>query len=205
MNVEGRKDDKKSETHFGPIFSRLYSLFSSIIPSSRAFYRMIAEDVCNRPSGRLLDVGCGSGNLLSVISERNHGYDVYGTDPSTSMIKLASKRGRKFVQDPSMHFKLGSCMDLPFEGSFDIIISSSSYHHWDNKPECLSSLAGRLTRGGLLAIYEHLAKESESSRPSSDTHSLSYAEAETMEIEDYGKEIRVIGPVIAVKFRRKGQ
>lgn len=187
---------------FGPIFSRVYSLFSAIIPSSRAFYRMIASDISETGAARILDVGCGTGNLMALLSRVMPESEIFGVDPSPSMIKQAQKRVMKTSGGKKIRLSVGNCLDVPFEGKFDAIISSSSYHHWNSKGECLKSLAERLTDTGILVVYEHYAGESASEKGSESTHSLSRREAEDMYVENFEKSVEVKGPVIAVRFRR---
>lgn len=52
----------------------------------RFFRRERVGYVCRlKPSGRVLDVGCGTGVFLSGMAER--GFDVYGFEPSESAVK----------------------------------------------------------------------------------------------------------------------
>ncbi len=73
---------------------------------------------------RILDVGCGTGNLLEYISERFTGFDYTGVDILPHMINIAvgKKLEGKFI-----------CMDLfknnPFKSnSFDAIFSSGIFN-----------------------------------------------------------------------------
>lgn len=192
-----QKDKRKC---FGPFFSKIYSFFSSILPSSRRFYGTIAEDINCTDGSRVLDIGCGAGHLIHAILSRNPGVNAFGTDPSLSMIKIARKR---IVRNgKSAEFSTGNCMSVPFEGSFDYVVSSSSYHHWDDQHACLENLAGRLNKNGSLRIYEYHSGE-ENGRSSRETHSLSSSEASGMSIEGYSRNIRIIGNIIAVTFQKE--
>ncbi len=46
--------------------------------------------------GRMLDVGCGSGDLLEQFAKR--GWETYGIDPSASAVAAAGKRGARVHQ-----------------------------------------------------------------------------------------------------------
>lgn len=72
----------------------------------------------------VLDVGCGTGALCSVLREEN--LDVTGVDPAYRMLKVA----RKKTQDPSIRFvQADSSKGFPFEdNSFDIVIASYVAH-----------------------------------------------------------------------------
>ncbi|MGR9088769.1 MAG: class I SAM-dependent methyltransferase, partial [Gammaproteobacteria bacterium] len=78
------------------------------------------------PSGSYLDVGCGTGNLFSIleqISGRIGGYSYVGIDISSEMIKVAKDTY------PKGDFRVGDAEHLEFEdSSFDFVISNSVLH-----------------------------------------------------------------------------
>jgi ubiquinone/menaquinone biosynthesis C-methylase UbiE len=76
---------------------------------------------------RLLDVGCGSGQLLLEVARRYPEARLAGVDLSPNMLGLA--RG-KFKADEA-DLRLASADQLPFaDGSFDMVVSTVSMHHW---------------------------------------------------------------------------
>lgn len=193
----------KGRSEFGPLFSKLYSVFSSILPSSRRFYSLIVEDIGVVPEGRILDVGCGTGNLITLLAEKNPSARIYGIDPSPGMIGAAVKRTGKHAMKDAVSVGIGDCLSVPFQGPFDLIVSSSSYHHWEDQKSCLSHLAELLSSTGVLSIYERYSGEDRKNLTSKETHSLSHREAETMNLDSCDRDIRVIGQVICVRFRKR--
>ena len=72
----------------------------------------------------ILDVGCGTGSLSKVLSER--GLDVTGIDPSIGMLNQARQR-LKYSGINLIHIIPGE--RLPFEDkSFDVVITSYVAH-----------------------------------------------------------------------------
>lgn len=61
-------------------FSKLFSFFVANVPA-----------IPSAPIGRILDVGCGSGETLSLLKET--GWSVYGVDLDKRAIDVARKRG----------------------------------------------------------------------------------------------------------------
>lgn len=197
--MKSRNKDAKNE--FGPLFSRLYSLFSAILPSSRRFYSTIVDDMEIDAESRILDVGCGSGNLMALISKHVPSAKIFGVDPSEGMISAARKRTGRLRRGGSISLEIGNCSNIPFPGSFNLIVSTLSYHHWEDQKSCLDHLASLLDDRGVLYIYERYAGEGRKEKSSKELHSLSFTEAETMQISSLKREIKIIGQIIAVKFR----
>jgi ubiquinone/menaquinone biosynthesis C-methylase UbiE len=76
----------------------------------RDFYLALA----NRPTMRILDVGCGTGLLCNEYASRNH--DVTGVDPSRSMLNSGRVKthGKKieWVEAFAQEFELNTLFDL---------------------------------------------------------------------------------------------
>jgi len=81
---------------------------------------------CNPQPGQcVLDLGCGTGNLGSLFSER--GCEVWGIDFSPAMIEKAK------VKHPTGHFMIHDIrLPIPTEipGKYDFIVSAYTFHHF---------------------------------------------------------------------------
>jgi SAM-dependent methyltransferase len=99
--------------------------------------------VLQRPPGRLLDVGCGTGDLAAVFM--GHGWQVSGIEPSSQAAEFAREAGVDAVN--------GTLADAPWEDShFDAIVFNHSLEHIDKPAEALAEAARLLRPGGLLAV-----------------------------------------------------
>lgn len=141
---------EKDEERFGPITSRLYDLLAFAIPSMRRFYAFVISDIESSRARRVLDVGFGPGKV-ALAAARNKKMEVYGVEPSQSMLKIAKGRagGAKNV-----HLEIGSSRKVPFHTKFDLIFSSISFHHWHDRNNSLRYLNRFLRKGGEIRIYE---------------------------------------------------
>jgi SAM-dependent methyltransferase len=75
--------------------------------------------------GRVLDVGCGSGNTACYIA-RELGVQVYGIDISEVMIAKANERAEQQGLKEKLEFRVADVLDLPFEDDwFDVVIVQS--------------------------------------------------------------------------------
>ena len=94
-----------------------YDRFSRYMePDARVFY----EGLDVPPGCRLLDVGCGSGQL-ALLAARD-GADVTGVDIAPNLVQRAQARAR--AEGLSARFIEGDAEDLPFEdASFDVVTS----------------------------------------------------------------------------------
>lgn len=69
----------------------------------------------------VLDIGCGTGALASVLAEKGH--DVTGLDGSVRMIEVA----RRLNQHLRIRFIVGNALE-PVEGRFDVVVASYVLH-----------------------------------------------------------------------------
>jgi SAM-dependent methyltransferase len=92
---------------------------------------------------RMLDVGCGSGDLLEHFAKR--GWEIYGIDPSASAVAAAARRGASVHQ--------GTLHDQPWRhGSFALITFQHALEHVDEPVAALRDASALLAPGGRLVI-----------------------------------------------------
>jgi SAM-dependent methyltransferase len=116
--------------------------------------RIAANVAAVGPDGaRVLEVGCGPGRL-SIRLAREYGLDVTGLDLDPAMIQRAranaDRPGNGSERRPS--FLIGDVASLAFpDGSFDLVVSTLSMHHWADPTAGLAEI-GRVLRPGARAL-----------------------------------------------------
>ncbi len=112
---------------------------------AEAFYHRLAVP----PGSRLLDVGCGSGQL-AVIAARN-GADATGIDIAENLVERARERAR--VEGLSARFYEGDAEELPFaDGSFDVVTSLIGAMFAPRPELAARELLRVCRRGGIVAM-----------------------------------------------------
>jgi ubiquinone/menaquinone biosynthesis C-methylase UbiE len=109
--------------------------------------KTVAE-VGDGAESRVLDLGCGTGNLISLLLKRCPDLAVVGIDPSEGMREKCENR---FHDNPRVSISKGDALHIPFpDESFDIITSSYALHHIPpyHNAACAAELARVLTPGG---------------------------------------------------------
>lgn len=100
--------------------------------------------------GPLLDVGCGSGLLMERLLSRAARPPITGVDVSLEMLGLARDR----IGDRA-RLVLADGAALPFpRGSFEVVATSSSLHHWPDPHAGLREIARVLRPGGTLVLTD---------------------------------------------------
>ena len=93
-----------------------------------------------QPGERILDLGCGTGQLTAQIAEA--GASVVGVDRSADMI------GQARQNYPAIEFKLAEAASFSVPGPFDAVFSNAVLH-WIKDPEpVIANVARHLRPGG---------------------------------------------------------
>jgi ubiquinone/menaquinone biosynthesis C-methylase UbiE len=110
------------------------------------------ERIGRGASGRVLDVGIGSGLNLAFYGE--HTERVYGIDPSSELLQFAEKRARK-VSVP-VELLRGSGEALPLDDkSVDTVVMTFTLCSVGDTATALAEMRRVLKPGGRLLFAEH--------------------------------------------------
>ena len=93
------------------------------------------------PPARVLEVGCGRGELAQALADR--GFEIVAIDPDAPEGPIFLRVGLEDFADPR---------------GFDAVVASVSLHHIEDLAGALDKIASFLPQGGVLAL-EEFAKE----------------------------------------------
>lgn len=103
----------------------------------------------------LLDAGCGTGAVISLLKEKYSDKNYTGIDLSPKMIEVAKRK------NSGVNFICGDCEELPFaDNSFDVAICSQSFHHYPNPEKFFYNVRRVLKPHGRLILRDMTAASS---------------------------------------------
>lgn len=97
-----------------------------------------------KPYERILDLGCGSGELTAKIHELAG--NVVGMDKSPEMIARAKE------QYPSCDFEVGDATDFNFSEPFDALFSNATLHWVVDSKKVIANMYSNLAEGGRMVV-----------------------------------------------------
>lgn len=113
---------------------------------SRPFFDLLARVGAVAPR-KVVDLGCGPGELTATLADRWPGATVVGVDNSPDMLAAAESHGSQRVS-----FRLGDLADHLPDGDVDVVVSNAAYQWVPDHGAILRRIAERLPAGGWLAV-----------------------------------------------------
>jgi ubiquinone/menaquinone biosynthesis C-methylase UbiE len=132
---------------FFDVWSRVYDL----APVQAAIYHPVHDAVLAElrahPAPRILDVGCGTGDLTARLRRDLQPALIAGCDFSAGMLEQASARTR------AVQWLQGDATRLPFDNHhFDAVVSTESFHWFPDPDLALREFHRVLSPGGRVLV-----------------------------------------------------
>ena len=105
---------------------------------------------------RVLDVGCGTGNLLiQSLRLGSHVQSGVGIDMSDNMIDYAREKVEAMKLAGKLSFMVGDAEHLPFpDNSFDVVTCCNSFHHYPHQDRAVSEALRVLDNNGRYLLID---------------------------------------------------
>jgi trans-aconitate 2-methyltransferase len=108
-------------------------------------FRDLAALIEPRPNMRIIDLGCGTGELTRELHEQLSASETLGIDSSESMLAKASPSS-------TLHFQLGDISSFTTDQPFDLVFSNAALHWIPDHERLFTKLITLLAPEGQLAI-----------------------------------------------------
>jgi ubiquinone/menaquinone biosynthesis C-methylase UbiE len=132
----------------------LYDYFHRLL-GLESYHRRLVEQVRIRPGLRVLEIGCGTGNLAILAKRLHPDAEVVGLDPDPKALDHARRKaGRAGL---SVRLDRGLAQELPYpDASFDAALSAFMFHHLgpEEKRRTLREVLRVLKPGGSLHLVD---------------------------------------------------
>ena len=122
--------------------------------------KALLDQAAIQPTHRVLDIGCGTGTLATLIKRRYPGVTVVGLDPDPKALARARRKAERAAV--SIQFDQGFSDELPYpDASFDRVLSSFMFHHLqpDQREKTLREVRRVLAPGGSLHLLDFSGDE----------------------------------------------
>ena len=162
---ERRIDETEVGDHYAEWFTRgLRGIGMRYVFSRRGLwvtntpYRRILAAARIGPQDRVLDLGCGIGNLLIALAERiTFEQPPVGVDVSPALIEIGRREIAKAGIGGRIELRVAPATQLPFDdGSFDVALTSHLIKHLDDGAlaQSFREVARVVRPGGRFLLWE---------------------------------------------------
>lgn len=120
-----------------------------------AMHRALLDAADLRAGLRVLDIGCGTGNLVVAVRRRCPDVEVVGLDPDARALDRARRKAAR--GGLAVRLDQGYAQELPYpDEAFDRVLSSLMFHHLGRaaKEGMLAEVRRVLRPGGLLVLAD---------------------------------------------------
>lgn len=130
-----------------------YDLMSRLLGFNSVYRKLIGQAEL-ADGQRVLEIGCGTGNVIIAAKCARPSIAAVGCDPDPRILARAS---RKTVNMSGIQFDEAYAQRLPYaDGEFDRVLSSMMLHHVgeDSKPDVAAEIFRVLRPGGRLHLVD---------------------------------------------------
>jgi ubiquinone/menaquinone biosynthesis C-methylase UbiE len=133
----------------------LYDPLTKLMGVDKAHRRLI-EQANIHSTNRVLEIGCGTGNLVMRVKQIYPRATVVGLDPDSMVLARARQKAEGSGLDIEFSRGFADALSYP-DGSFDRVISAFMFHHLlklEDKLKALSEARRVLAPGGSLHLVD---------------------------------------------------
>jgi ubiquinone/menaquinone biosynthesis C-methylase UbiE len=130
-------------------FDRISGIYDTGVVQSlvyRPTQDAVLAELRDLHSSKILDIGCGTGQLTARLQSELGANEVFGCDAAPGMLDQARSRS------PEITWLQGTAESIPLpDGAIDAVVSTEAFH-WFNQPAALEEFHRVLAPGGHIVI-----------------------------------------------------
>ena len=150
------KVDKAEKEEFTGMEAREYAekhrkwagmMYGALLRDLRAF----------NVKGRCLEIGAGPCTLTALVAEINPETHITAVDIAADMVTVGNEYIREKKLEDRITYLVGDVQDekaMKDLGTFDLVYSAYSLHHWDDKEKSLKNIWNTVGDGGMMYIFD---------------------------------------------------
>ena len=105
-------------------------------------------------AGRILDAGCGGGEMLRRMARRAPNAMLAGVDISPASVEATRRRNVRAIKAGRMEVREGSVEALPWpDSTFDLVTACETVYFWENPAKAFREIVRVLKPGGVFAVF----------------------------------------------------
>lgn len=115
------------------ILTPIYDILCSILGLGKNYRERVIKTLqLQRSDVKVLDAGCGTGNIAIEFKQANPRIELHAVDADNEILTIAKERAKKLNLD--INFRQSFLQKLPYKDKFfDIVYSSLVFHHLNTK------------------------------------------------------------------------
>lgn len=120
----------------------------SLGPTRREVESIVLPLLAQNQDIKILDIGCGTGQLVGEISQTYAAVDYLGIDVTSEMIDIAK------ANNPGERIRFANVGvdDFVCEGQFDLILCTHAFPYFPNKAQAMQKMHALCKDGGMVII-----------------------------------------------------
>lgn len=147
----------------------------------------------------VLDVGCGGGNALRLMSKLSPESKVFGVDYSELSVSSAKKKNKKIIKSGRAEFIKASVSNLPYkDNSFDLVTAFETIYFWPKPNSDFKEVYRVVKNSGTFAVVCEMVKNEDGTGKHTDVaefldlHYFTKSEVENLFLQAGFKNIKTI-------------
>ena len=130
-------------------YNNLWVQKYSLGPTRREVLKIVLPLLKENNKLRILDIGCGTGQLVNEISKSYENVNYLGIDVASNMISEAKSNN---IKNKNIKFKTCGIEKFKTKDKFDIIICTHAFPYFPNKEEILNKMYKMCNKGANVII-----------------------------------------------------